>query len=250
MYSTIKKKIPIIFFIFFFKGGNLMISPILYRPYLFMLSVGFLPPLIALLTLFLYYYNGHNTEINHLPYISEVAAKLPESRVFSVGINICAWLLLPVFLILDRILKLQNKEAGNSKSPGVLFSRLLMNILDGFAFFSMIGFCSCTLEESRTFHMLCIIVFVISLTCSYFCMDYQMTRSKRGNMTIQRFWTCTIPIIYLFSLLFYKFAKGKALMYSISAIFEYIAAFFLFFKFILIWQNLPRIGLIFTKEAI
>lgn len=225
------------------------LAPILYRPFMFMICVGVLPPVIAVIVLIMYYYNGHNLAINHFPTISESAVKLPESRFFSVGINICAWLLLPVFLILDRILKLQNRRVGNSKAPGVLFARLAMNILDGFSFFSLIGFCSVTLEENRTFHMLCITIFVSSITLSFFCIDYQMAKGKSGNSTFQYIWTFMIPTTYMCSLFIWKFSGSNNRLKSIAAMIEYVAAFIIFFKFILIWLNLPRIGLILTKKV-
>lgn len=180
--------------------------------------------------------------------ISHAAADLPESRVFRMGIIFTSWFMFAAFLIIDRALKVLNRRAHNAKSPSVQFSRYMMKIFDGLAFFGLIGACSITIKSNSILHTISVVMFIISITFSYIFMDYLLAKSRTANYQLLSIYTFTPPVMLLIGTLIIKFAANKYQIYNFGIILQYFGCTMIFLKFILIIHIIPSFNIEFSEK--
>ena len=194
---------------------------ILYSPFIMGSIIAFTP--IFVISYFAAIYNHHiEVDFYHLPMIQNIMIQLPESRLYSVGMNLLAWWTLPVFLIMDRILKLKCKIEKCNKDRLIYCIRWLMNIFAGFSFFGMLGMASINNKEHSQFHQISVFVVVIFLTLYYILFDLEMCWAKLNVSIINRIWSFLGIIAYLSSYFLFKYQNSE-LMKSVAALFQYIS---------------------------
>lgn len=230
-------------------------KPILYNPLVLGYTIAILPIFITIAATLLAIYNHHiSFNLNNLPKINQIMVRLPEKRVYNVGLNLTAWLALPVFLLIDRLIKLKCKMEKCHKEPIVYCLRWTMNICAGFAFFGMLGMASVTVNEMPVFRQTCYQIMIVFLTIYYFILDYEMSRAKLKVGLLNRIWTFMGLFLSIISYLLSKY-NNKLLdifpninFMSLSALFQYLHLPFMSLKFILIWRTLPKCGVLVSKK--
>ncbi|KAK8888913.1 hypothetical protein M9Y10_033653 [Tritrichomonas musculus] len=230
-------------------------QPILYNPFVLGCIVSIMPIFVTVTAFLFSIYNGHfSLHFNSLPKINQVMVQLPEKRVYSVGMNLTAWLALPVFLLIDRIIKLKCKIEKCHKEPLTYCLRWLMNVCAGFAFFGMLGMASVTVHEMPYFRQTCYRVMIIFLTIYYLIVDFEMTKAKLNVTLLNRIWSFGGIFFITLSYLFSKYAIILSNTFpninflSISAICQYIHVPLMSLKFLLIWKTLPSCGVLVSKK--
>ena len=230
-------------------------QPILYNPSVLGCVVAIMPIFITITATLFAIYNHHiSLNFNNLPMINQIMVRLPEKRVYSVGLNLTAWLALPVFLLLDRILKLKCKMEKCHKEPIVYCLRWLMNVCAGFAFFGMLGMASVTIHEMPIFRQTCYQIMIVFLTLYYAIVDYEMTRAKLNVTLLNRIWTYIGLSLSIISYLLSKHNDQLQEIFpninflSLAALCQYFHVPFMSLKFLLIWRTLPKCGVLVSKK--
>ena len=159
---------------------NIQKDKTLYSPRGFFYSISFIPPLLISVGIFINLFKksvflcGNNfsfsifKDINKLqillynfPSFAEIASTSPEKRFVTVCLNSCGWLMLPVYIITNKIVQAvyipQKSRFSHSK-------KLFLILLEAISFFSVILFGSFDPSHSRTINRVSSISFLTSLT--------------------------------------------------------------------------------------
>ena len=203
----------------------------LYRPDLFFVIVAVLP-LVVVGICVVTYLQRHR--VGGLPGIFELARELPESRTFSVGINVCAWMSIPVYLLVDRILKLKCRlEKRETLLNTVL--RYLMDIAGGCSFFSLLAVASVSVMDQKWVHNLAAGVFVVSLTLYFVLADVIMSSVSLRVTFLDWIWDVTGATLFVIS--------------TSQPYFEYCGGAVLFLKFLCLLKRLPGMRVMLKTKA-
>ncbi|OHS99582.1 hypothetical protein TRFO_33957 [Tritrichomonas foetus] len=219
---------------------------ILYSPFSLVCIISICPIFIVFICYAFAYFNNHITFQKSIPMISQVMVRLPECRIYSVCMNLVAWTALPIFLIIDRILKLKCKIEKCHKHVTVYCLRWLMNICAGFSFFGMIGMASINIDERIQFHNNCVCIFVVFMTLYFFLIDYEMVQAKLNVKTFHVF--LSFVGISLFTVSYILMKKDDDFLQSVSAVIQIIAIPCMSMKFLIIWKTLPASGILITHK--
>lgn len=216
---------------------NSLFMSLVYRPSLLFIVASLFPLVFIILCNFIYYNGNHNAS-SHFPTLSEIAVQPPESRVFTVGFTVSAWLYLPVFIIIYNLVSI--KKSNLQKSPIWLkiciFSSMVFALL---SIASLIGAASISIKESKTFHNFCGSLFIISVSLYFLLVDMQFIYLKLIVTPISWMCTFTIPTAVFISSFFISPYKSY---------FQYLGITFISFKLLAISASLPRMGLLMTKK--
>ena len=216
---------------------------LLYSPLIIVIFITILPTFITI-SCFLFALHYKHIDLNHhFPMLHDVMTQLPESRVYSVGMNLVAWLALPIFLIIDRILKLKCKMEKCHNEVKVYCLRWIMNIFGGFAFFSLLGLSSVNVKENRTMHNVCSHVFIFSLMIYFIIIEYEMFKAKLEVPPSHKVLSYFGPILHLFSQYLDRNGNDSHLL-TIAGIFEFLVIPSICIRFFLMWKTLPSNGIL------
>ena len=222
-------------------------QPVSYNPKVLFFIVAGLPVIVSIMSMSIYFGLGHH-HLNRIPALPECVNVMPESRVFSVGINIVAWLMLVVFLVIDRHLKLRGRSDESFHGNWCCVTRTVMNIFAGISFISLIGFSAVTANENKTVNIVFAGLFWTSLSV-YFCLrDAQYRDVKLALHPLD--WTCNaVAVACMIVSYALRLAKDeRTFVRSIGAVFGYIGCTALFAKFIVIAIMLPDISLMLIRR--
>ena len=207
---------------------------ILFAPSLFFVVVAVLPSAVVLICLGMY---GYRTGVYGFPPIFELSRELPESRTFSVGINICSWMSVPVFLFVDRVLKLKCRLMKRETLLTVI-ARYLMDIAGGCSFFSLVCVASVSVIEPKRVHVVASTVFVASLSLFFLLADIIMYILDLRVTFLDIIWDVAGAFFFLISVLFH------------FVCFEYLGSAVLFLKYLELFRTLPKARVMLTKKPI
>jgi hypothetical protein len=168
---------------------------------------------------------------------------LPGSRIFAVGVNVIAWLTLPIFLIIDRVIKLKLHVEKVPASIGVSLATTVMALSAVASFFSLLGISSVTIREVRSVHIGFGILLIASLSVYFVSTDYGLTQSKIRVSLLSWALDFVAPLAFGISFLICKY---DALL-SVAGALQHVGAAAMFAKFLLLWQRMPRIGLFLAQ---
>ena len=180
----------------------------LYRSDVFFVIVAVLPLVVVGICIAMYLQRHHRLPGN----VFELARELPESRTFSVGINVCAWMSIPVYLLVDRILKLKCRlEKRETLLNTVL--RYLMDMSGGCSFFSLLAVASVSVMDQKWIHDLAAGVFVVSLTLYFVLADIIMNSVSLRVTVLDWIWDIAGAILFVVSLKqsYFQYAGGAGL---------------------------------------
>jgi hypothetical protein len=221
-----------------------------FNPYLFFFVVSFSPIIITFVCLFFFYTShDHSPDSVLIPMISEAVVTLPESRLFSVGISVEAWLSVPLFLIISRMLKLMARIADVHRVSRIRMIGKLIECAAFVAFFSMLGMASINIVESKRYHMISVVSFLLSLSLFFFLVDWQMCEVNLTVTLVDWIWDAVCPVCFVLSLGIWEIAAGDSALLNVAAILQYIGGAALFLKFWGVWRAWPPVGLMLTKKS-
>ena len=222
-------------------------NPVIYNPRIVFYIIGILPIAAMFISIALYYGLGHN-QIEHIPSIPEYVILLPESRVFSVAMNVVAWLSIVAFLVIDRYLVIKGHSDTVHQHRCCLVTRTVMNICAAIAFVSMIGFTSVTINENRTANIVFSCLLWCSLSVYYFMKDSLCQYAKLKVHPMD--WACNgiIVVSMMISYILSFLDSSRVILLSVGSVFGYIGSAALFLKFILIVNTLPNVSLQLVKR--
>jgi hypothetical protein len=196
----------------------------------------------------LYFYYLHNpfaSLIVKIPLIRQTAVDLPGDRLFSVGMTIVAWLTIPIFLVIDRVVILKFRIA---KIPST-FPTAFMALCAVITFVSLIGLSSITLEENSRLHLTCVGLFLIALSAYFFTTDWALAKGRVAIKPAD--WACDAAPLVCFSASFslLQWCRPDPLLLSIAGALQYMGGTVLFLKFLIVWFRIPRVGLFLTRKT-
>lgn len=199
----------------------------LYKPHFFFVAATLAPLIVVAGTLYLYYKYTEN--VLTIPTISEAGADLPASRMFTVGMTTAAWFTMPLYIVLNQILKLKQRMEKIYKKSRIF----AMNALAALSFFSYIGIGSVTIRNDTNLHYLFGITFLVSQTLYFVMLDFNLKTVPIHHIL----WTFLTPVAYLVS-----FALGT------KPILEYFGVATLSLKWLLVWRDIPSTGVMLAKR--
>lgn len=221
--------------------------PILFYPKFVFYIVGILPLVVYSIVLYRYlFYFRREDLITFVPIINDVILHSKLRMFFGVYMTISCWLLLPVYIIIYKVLKICIRKV-NKEKPVIALK--ILNVFHGLTFFSLLGFCSITLEENYIFHCTCYFIFAVSIFLSFLLIEFLMEFCKMNVKVWHRVWTLLIPFFNVLSFILYRYNDKSMLTLSFVAIFQYLSGILKFGKYILYCNIFPDFGVIIKLGA-
>ena len=218
-----------------------------YNPKVLFYIVAVLPVVVSVMSMSIYFGLGHH-HLNRIPTLPECVNVMPESRVFSVGVNVAAWLMLVVFLVIDRYLKLRGRADESFHGNFCCVARTLMNVFAGIAFVSLIAFSAVTVNENRTVNFVFGGLFWTSLCVYFFMRDVQHHDAKLAVHPLDWTCNCVMTACMVVSYAMRLASDSRTWIRSMGAVFGYVGCLAMFAKFVVIAAILPDMSIVLIKR--
>jgi uncharacterized membrane protein len=225
-------------------------APVVFSPAMFFHVVAFAPLAITSGSLFFYYSKQPLVALAvKVPLLSDAMTELPESRLFSVGMNIIAWLTVPVYLIIVRLLKLKSQVEEVDQKTSIKIADAIRSIACVLGFFSLLGLSSVTVRESATFHTICANVFLGSISVFFLLVDFTFRQVRLPATPVDWAWDLFIPAAFAASCAITRTPDVSDALHSTAGVLQYIGGAAIFLKFARVWTRFPKIGLLLTRKV-
>lgn len=221
--------------------------------------MGFLFPTISVFCGWIIYYGLHHHNSQSLPTISRSFIQFPENRLFAVCMSIESCILGAIFYIRHKlILKMdkrysQRKTNDGRKNTNKMSIPVLNHICDRLAFTVCIclsGLSLVTLEDNRIIHLIFARVFWTAFLFYYIISDLAAIRAQFSVGFISRILPYFTAIYIILNAFLIIRCKPEELQKAKNnfAISQYVIAFLLFFKILLIGYDNPPHDLVSSSS--
>ena len=176
--------------------------------------------------------------------ISDISIHLPEARVFSVGMNMVAWILLIVFYFNYEIVMILWSVNGIPIDCTTMVAVIMHNVLCIGSFVGLTLLACITKEENRTVHYVGIYLFIVSF--SLYILLYDCLCIVGGITVLKRSWTCTAAyFVFLIMALMFRIFSVSKIAYIVFELCFVVCAFS---KVSIQWKQLPPTRLELVKK--
>jgi hypothetical protein len=225
-------------------------APVVFNPAMFFHVVAFAPLAITSGALFFYYSKRPLAALPvKFPLISDAVTTLPESRLFSVGMNIIAWLMVPVYLVIGRLLRLKSQVEEVDHKVSIKVVHIVRPITCVLSFFSLLGLSSVTVQENAVFHTTCANIFLGAISIFFLLVDFTFRQVKLRATIVDWIWDLVIPGAFGASYTITRTPAVSAGLLSIAGALQYVGGAAIFLKFARVWARFPRVGLLLTRKV-
>lgn len=198
-----------------------------------------------------------------LPFLHDLAVDLPEKRLFSVGFNISAWIMIPTFLMIKTAVSLKHTKTSSKKEDTHVkkntyfnFLRYMMIIFAVLMIISDLCFASLTITKSTFLHFLTGFLFLIFSTFYFIFLNLLFNcvkmnpNPKQDGSAIKIFdWIHTFAAVFLIFISYLIQIKRIPLNIEYAKFLQLAAVTVHFLNFIRLYLRIPKMHIFMAYKS-